>query len=350
MNTRHRLFSLAFRAIAASRVDRWAASLGQGRGAILTLHRVRPAGGDGFTPNGILEITPDFLDFALGHIRSTGFEIVALDEALARLASPQPGRFFVALTFDDGFRDTAETALPVLRRHGAPATVYAVPGFAERTAPMWWVDLEEAIRRVERVEAEIDGAPFTLPARTAEEKTQAFETIYWRLRDGPEERLRAVIATLACEAGHDSRATVEALCLDWDGLAHLAADPLITIGAHSMSHPRLAKLDEAAARAEIAGSRAAIESRLGRPVRHFAYPVGDPTSAGAREFRLAAELGFASAVTTRPGHVFAGHAAHPHALPRVSLNGLHQTEAALRALLSGLPFLALNRGRRLDVA
>jgi hypothetical protein len=61
-------------------------------------------------------------------------------------------------------------------------------------------------------------------------------------------------------------------------------------------------------------------------------------------------MGFATAVTTRPGHLFAEHAAHLQALPRVSVNGCHQTGAALAGLLSGVPFLAWNRGRRVNVA
>ena len=65
---------------------------------------------------------------------------------------------------------------------------------------------------------------------------------------------------------------------------------------------------------------------------------------------LAKEAGFVSAVTTRPGHLFDGHGDHLHALPRVSLNGHHQSGAALRSLLSGLPFLAWNRGCKLNVA
>ena len=85
------------------------------------------------------------------------------------------------------------------------------------------------------------------------------------------------------------------------------------------------------ARREIADSKAIVEAKLGRPVRHLAYPVGDPTSAGPREFRLAREAGFATAVTTRPGHVFPAHAQHLHALPRIS-NGLFQSEAALKSL------------------
>ena len=66
--------------------------------------------------------------------------------------------------------------------------------------------------------------------------------------------------------------------------------------------------------------------------------------------KIAKKLGFVTAVTTRPGHLFPDHAGHLHALPRISINGLHQTEAALASLLSGVPFLAWNRGRRLDVA
>ena len=124
----------------------------------------------------------------------------------------------------------------------------------------------------------------------------------------------------------------------------------MTIGAHTLTHPMLAKHDADVARREIAGSKQRLEAELGIPIRHFAYPVGDPGSAGPRDFALVAEAGFESAVTTRPGHLFPEHAAHLHALPRVSLNGLHQNEAALRALLSGLPFWLRSRGRKIDVA
>ena len=100
----------------------------------------------------------------------------------------------------------------------------------------------------------------------------------------------------------------------------------------------------------MAGSRADLEQGLQREVRTFAYPVGDPTSAGAREFSLASELGFDAAVTTRPGMLFAVHAGHVTALPRVSLNGLWQDAGHLDVLLTGAPFAIWNRGRRLNVA
>lgn len=349
MSLRHKAFSAAFTAIAATGADRWGRGLAQGKGAILTLHHVRPAPPGGFRPNGLLEITPDFLDRALTLIRAEGYDIVSLDEALARQADPRYGRFFVALTFDDGYRDNLDHAWPVLAKHAAPWTLYVVRGFAERTARLWWLELEEAIRALPRISLELPDGRFEAPAGTDAEKQKVFDRLYWRLRNGPEAILLAAISRLAAQAGIDPAGLVERECLPTETLRSLAGAPGVTIGAHTLGHPMLAKHPQEVARREIAESKTWLEEALGTPIRHFAYPVGDPGSAGPREFALAKEAGFASAVTTRPGHLFAEHADHPHALPRVSLNGLHQSEAALRSLLSGLPFLLWNRGRKVSV-
>ena len=92
--------------------------------------------------------------------------------------------------------------------------------------------------------------------------------------------------------------------MSWDELKPFADDPLITIGAHTITHCNLAKQTEAIAAQEMAISRARIESVLQRPAVHLAYPYGDKVAAGAREFALARAAGFKTAVTTRPGMVF----------------------------------------------
>ena len=79
------------------------------------------------------------------------------------------------------------------------------------------------------------------------------------------------------------------------------------------------------------------------PIRHFAYPVGDPGSAGPREFALALEAGFDSAVTTRPGHLFPEHLGHLHALPRVSLNGLFQQKRYVDVFATPAVFTMMGR-------
>jgi peptidoglycan/xylan/chitin deacetylase (PgdA/CDA1 family) len=347
LSRRHRLFAAGFRAIAASRGDLWLGPIARGRGLILTFHHVRPGAQQAYDPNGLLAITPDFLDRTLTLIRARGFEIIGLDALPERLAAG--GRPFVVLTFDDGYRDNVAYAAPILRRHGAPWTLFVTSDFASGQGRLWWLELEEAIRRLDRVRITDGAHDIDLPARDGREKSAAFETVYRALRAGPEDRLLAVIANLCHAAGLTPGTLAGDLCLTWSELRDLGRDPSVTFGAHTVSHPMLAKHDAATARREIAEGRRTIEAELGRPVAHLSYPVGDPTSAGARDFELARDLGFATAVTTRPGHLFAGHGAHLHALPRVSVNGHHQTEAALSALLSGVPFLAWNRGRRLNV-
>jgi peptidoglycan/xylan/chitin deacetylase (PgdA/CDA1 family) len=349
MSLRHKAFSVAFKAMSLTGADRWGSGLAQGAGMILTLHHVRSARRDAFQPNRLLEITPEFLDETLTLIKGEGHELVSLDEAVARLMSPRQGRFFVALTFDDGYRDNLDHAWPVLARHGAPWTLFVTTGFADRTARLWWLELEEAIRALPRIKLALPDGRFETRSESDAQKQRAFDALYWRLRKQPEAILLAAISDLAAQAGLEQAALVERECLPWETLRSLSGAPGVGIGAHTLTHPMLAKHGAAFARDEIFVGKEQLEASLGTPVRHFAYPVGDASAAGPREFELAKAAGFASAVTTRPGHLFAEHANHRHALPRVSLNGLHQTPEAVRALLSGLPFLFWNRGRRLNI-
>jgi peptidoglycan/xylan/chitin deacetylase (PgdA/CDA1 family) len=155
-----------------------------------------------------------------------------------------------------------------------------------------------------------------------------------------------VVGTIAASAGLEAAAICRELCMGWDELARIARHPLMTIGAHTVEHVMLATWPKERARREMAESRDAIEARLGVRPRHFCYPVGDPTSAGTREFELAAELGFETAVTTRPGVLHPEHTGHLTALPRVSLNGAFQKARYVDVFLSGAPFVLWNGFRK----
>jgi peptidoglycan/xylan/chitin deacetylase (PgdA/CDA1 family) len=299
-----------------------------------------------FQPNRGLEITPEFLSALLKHLRWRGYDIISLDAALERLKfSEKSAAPFVALTFDDGYRDFAEFALPTLERNRAPFVAYATSGFAEGSARLWWVELEEATRKLDRIEFVAGGEKFTMVCRNTAEKSEAFAVVYWKLREGLEAELLRVTKELCEQASVEPLALTKSLCLDWGGLRELARHELATIGTHTATHPCLAKLERQDARDEMCAGRAVVERELGVDARHFCYPVGDPTSAGKREFDLAAELGFGSAVTTRPGMLFPGHQNELFALPRVSINGRHQSLEAVDILLSGVPFALMNRGQ-----
>ena len=330
-------------------IDRALSPWTQGRGAILTLHHVRPWKERGFAPNRLLEIEPEFLDLVITRAKQAGFVFVPLEEVLDRLKSDRHPPF-LCLTFDDGYRDNLEHALPVLVRHRVPATMFLTPGFIERTAPLWWLDLEDVVRRAGTIE--VDWGEGTRVLSCADDRCadDRLPDAVLRPSRRAEQRLREVIAKLAKVHGVDSASIAAAQCLDWAGVGALAAEPLITIGAHTMTHPMLAHHDVATVCHELEQSRRVLSERLERAVRHVAYPVGDAGSAGRREFLVAQELGFQIGVTTRPGMLFPDHLDHPLALPRLSLNGYHQGARQLDALLTGLPSLLWNRGRRLSVA
>jgi peptidoglycan/xylan/chitin deacetylase (PgdA/CDA1 family) len=322
-----------------------------GVGAILTLHHVRPPRPGRFQPNRLLEVTPRFLTRVIRSLRRWQVDIVSLDEMHRRMSENDFSRRFVCLTFDDGYRDTLQWAYPILKEAGAPFAVYVPTSFPDRLGELWWLALEAVIARNDRIGLTIDGRDRKFDCRSAAEKRALFDELYWWLRALPTEKeMRDVVRGLADFYHVDVAAFCEELCMSWPELAQLAADPLVTIGAHTVNHPMLAKLPKESVRSEMDLSRSVIEAALSVRPEHLSYPIGDRLSAGTREFAIAAELGFKTAVTTRPGVLFRAHNQHMTALPRISLNGEYQRLRYVRVLLSGSATAMWNGFRRLDAA
>jgi len=322
-----------------------------GVGAIFMLHHVRPHREAEFQPNHHLEVAPQFLRAMLSHLRSHDIDIVTLDELHQRLIDRNFSRRFACFTLDDGYRDNRDFALPVLREFDAPATVYVTSDFAQGTGRLWWIALEMVIAKAASVEAEIGGAAVRLDTSTPVAKQAAFDRLHHWLRGLPGEHdIQREISALCTRHGVDEAAIGRELCLSWDELKPFADDPLIAIGAHTITHSNLAKQTEALASDEMATGRARIENVLQRPAVHLAYPYGDRCAAGPREFALARSAGFKTAVTTRPGMIFPESADHLTALPRVSLNGNYQDIRILPVLTSGAATAMWNGFRRIDAA
>jgi peptidoglycan/xylan/chitin deacetylase (PgdA/CDA1 family) len=322
-----------------------------GVGAIFMLHHVRPRRDAEFQPNHHLEVTPEFLRAMLKHLRSDGIDVVTMDEVHQRLAERNFARRFACFTLDDGYRDNRDFALPVMREFDAPFTVYVASDFAQGTGKLWWIVLELVIAKASSIEAEIGGAAVRLDTTTPAAKQAAFHRLHDWLRSLPGEHdIHREIAALCARHGVDETAVCRELCMSWDELKPFADDPLITIGAHSITHCNLARQPAEIASHEMAVSRARIEETLQRPVAHLAYPYGDKIAAGAREFALARAAGFKTAVTTRPGMIFPESAEHLTALPRISLNGNYQDTRIFPVLTSGAATAMWNGFRRIDAA
>ncbi|MGA7810985.1 polysaccharide deacetylase family protein [Bradyrhizobium sp.] len=321
-----------------------------GVGAIFMLHHVRPCRGGEFRPNHHLEVTPEFLRAVLTHLRSRDIDIISIDEAHHRLIGRDFARRFACFTLDDGYRDNRDFALPVLREFDAPFTLYVTSDFAEGSGRLWWIALEQVVSKATAMEAVIGGVPTRLETATATAKQAAFDRLHGWLRGLAELDLRREVAALCARHGVDDAAICRELCMSWDELRPLACDPLVTIGAHSITHCSLARQSEAIARGELTLGRTLIEEMLHCPVLHLAYPYGDRAAAGQREFTLARAAGYKTAVTTRPGMVFPENADHLTALPRVSLNGNYQEARILPVLTSGAATAMWNGFRRVDAA
>lgn len=302
------------------RAGRWAKQQINPRGVILMYHRIAE---ERFDPWNLC-VTPDHFAEQLDVLQSTNVRVMHLHELAASLASGKIPKRSVVITFDDGYLDNLENARPVLDRHGIPATVFVASGYVGSEGEFWWDAMERILlmpgKLPEKLEVEIAGErrswdlngdatwteadaeryrewkPYT-QAQTARQRLyQELRKVV--LRDGPAERAR-IIAELLTWAGIPSTARPERRILDDDGLRRLAADDLIDIGGHSITHPELANLSVPEQDHELRTSKDRLEQILGREVTALAYPHGS-CSADTKRLAEAAGYGFACGTQRRP--------------------------------------------------
>ncbi|MGB8816575.1 MAG: polysaccharide deacetylase family protein [Rhizobiaceae bacterium] len=310
-----------------------------GAGAILMLHRVSP---DCRSPLGVhagLCITPQFLDELIPALKQLGHDFIAMDDLPQRLAKPT-GRPFLTVTFDDGYKDNAVHAYPVLQRHNVPYTVYIAPGLTNGDTFLWWELLEQVIWKQDTVEL----GSTVIDCKSMSAKRSAFFRIHRHLlHDLPETQMPSFIRDFAAKAGKDARAYGKAELLDWTEIRKAARDPLCTIGTHTMNHYHLARLDNAQLQSEFDMAAKALEAETGVVARHVAYPYGYDIGVGLRETQEASRRKYVTGVTTRHGVIFGEHRSAITALPRISVNGNHQSVSDVRLMLSGLTSLLAHR-------
>ncbi|WP_024880271.1 polysaccharide deacetylase family protein [Methylosinus sp. LW3] len=297
------------------------------RGCLLTFHRAAPSALWQRLPNRNFYLDLAYLDRLLVYLKAQRWSIVTMEEAIERAAANRPGDRFVNFSVDDCYRDTFEEIVPLFRAHGAPVTLFVTTGIPDATMPMWHAGLEDIILSKDRIAH--DGE--TVKVETAQEKRAVYAAIE-RAWEGP--RAGALYSAFCAENGFDEAQLREKHAISWDMLESLARDPLVEIGAHTVDHPRVSALAEAEALAELEACRQRLRERLGREVRHFAFPFGRAADAGERDFELARRAGFSSAATTRKGVM--RRRSNVFSLPRNTLNGAARSLAMAEMHLTGV--------------
>ncbi len=264
--------------------------------SILIFHRVLS------TPDPLMPGEPDAARFdGICAWVAEWFQVLSLEEAVDRLKRGDlPARAMV-ITFDDGYADNHEVALPILQRHGLKATFYVATGFLDG-GRMWNDTVIEAVRACQQpalnvAQLGIDGLT-SLPLDGDAQRQAAIRALLDKLKYRPVDERLQLVGRL-----------VEAVGAPLPGGVMMRSDQVkslrqagMTVGAHTVSHPILLKLSADQARREIDQSRQHLEAILGEPVRHFAYPNGVPgrdmsdATAG-----IVKDMGFDSAVTTAWG-------------------------------------------------
>lgn len=215
---------------------------------------------------------------------ASNYDVIPLAEAAQRLQRNESVANVAVITVDDGYADFHDVAFPILRKHRLPATLFVTTGFVNRTCwmPGDRVRFHFAHTANETVEVTDDaGHVHTFRTRGAD-ATDPFRAL---LKSVPERAKRRMLSEMDGDPPVQDRASLpdEYRPCTWDQLRQMA-DGGISIGAHTVTHPILSRVETAQeSELEIVDSKNEIENRLQRPVELFAYPNGarediDPVS------------------------------------------------------------------------
>jgi len=310
---------------------RWLRTLAAGvvpgdrsRLSILIYHRVLSS------PDALNDWDPTAAEFE-GQIRALCrfFTPLPLGEAVERLRDGTLPAHAACVSFDDGYRDNVDAALPILRRYGVPATFFIATGYLNG-GRMWNDTVIESIRRCEAADLNLTALGLgRVPLSTRQLRRKAISRILAALKHLPGAEREAKVA--AIEAAAAGTLPQDLMMRDQDVRALRAAG--MEIGAHTVTHPILTRLAPADARREIDQSRERLSAILGERVSFFAYPNGKPGQDYAAEHvDMVRDAGFTAAVSTAWG--VASTNSDLFQLPRFTPWDRRPAKFALRLLLN----------------
>lgn len=261
--------------------------------SILIFHRVLSKR-DPLFPD---EVDVQRFDQLMGWV-AAWFNVLPLEDAIERMKNGTLPARAAAITFDDGYADNWTNAVPILKKHGLHATFFIATGFLDG-GRMWNDTLIESIRNARVAQIDLEGlAHGPIPLGSVEQKRAALHVLIPAIKHLPASERATAVARVAdcCDATlpDDLMLTSEQLRLLWSsGMG---------VGAHTVSHPILARLDVQEAYREIAESREILSSLLGDRIGLFAYPNGKLGQDYLPEHvEMVRELGFDAAMSTNWG-------------------------------------------------
>ncbi len=263
---------------------------------VLCYHRILPLQEKSTYLNPDLAVTPEGFK-AQCEVLAAHYDVRPLCEAADMLRSgPSGKRPLAAITFDDGYRDNFEHAVPVLDGLGLKATFFVVSGLIGSTESPWYDRLGRAVARLIRSGRLDEGLARAGRLLDGATERSSGGVVQAAKRLAPEAR-KSLVAQMESLAGVDDAEREVDLIMGWQELTQLARAGH-EIGSHTVSHEILPALDDQVVEREIRESKESLERKLGVTVRSFCYPNGDFDQ---RCLRVLEASGYSYACTTRPG-------------------------------------------------
>lgn len=260
---------------------------------ILSYHRVN----DDHDPF-FRAIPTEVFDRHMAYLART-YRVLTIEALVERARRSRVPRNALAITFDDGYRDTLTHAVPILVRHGLPATVFLATGFIGTGQISWFDRLAAGFKGTT---AEVVRAPWgaTWRLQGQPERLRALDQALGYLKQRSDDDARRMVDHLLASLAVTDCGAVKTLMLTWEDV-HALTGLGCSIGAHTVTHPILSRVSPDRAWREIVGSRAMIEKACGFAPDAFAYPNGRPADYNETVQSLVRKAGFTCAVTTSFG-------------------------------------------------
>jgi peptidoglycan/xylan/chitin deacetylase (PgdA/CDA1 family) len=297
-------------------------------------HRVAPVPPPGGLDRDLVDATPAEFEGQMALLRRF-FTPVGIDEVVAaRLGrGPLPADALL-VTFDDGYKDNHQHALPILRRLGMKAVFFVATDFITRRRLFWWERVSLIVRRSVRRELPLT---YPRPLRLVRDEPATIRTLNRIIKDEIDLDVDRFLEGLATAAGvgwsaAEERALADAALMSWDDVRALR-DAGMDVASHAATHRVLATLSGAALDQDLVASRRTLEEVLGGPVRALAYPVGRSIAGDDRLRGAVARAGYAVGFTALPGRNGDVARADPYDLRRVRVS-LGTTPGQLAATLA----------------
>ena len=301
---------------------------------VLLYHRVTHLQHD----HHLLSVTPEHFEDQLQVLKQQ-YKVISLSELVKGLALGKNLGAEIVITFDDGYADNAETAMPLLAKYDMPATFYLATGFVGAKREQLQDDLERLILfpqlNPDQLRLVVGGNQFIWPmhseesvkrnnalsaGRNMECKTetmlrhQANQEIHSLMRPLLPSEREGVFDQLRSQCGDPGPARVTHRAMSWDQARHMAACELFELGAHTVHHPYLSTLSLKEQCVEILESKLTLEEKIGKPITTFAYPYGTRLSYTAETVGLLKELGFTNTCSNFRERI--GRMTDPFQIPR----------------------------------